>query len=501
MINAGAIVATGLVDGETSDDKLNRILEKFSIYTGRTLEVDADIYESEKTTGHRNRAIAHLLRNYDILQCDPENPLDAYFRQCSILVNARDLALMGATLANGGVNPITGIRAVDNNVVPNILSVMSTCGMYDYSGNWIHKVGMPAKSGVGGGIVAVLPGQLALAVFSPRLDDKGNSVRGIAVCEDMSSEFGLHMHRVTRTTTASIIRVGYPATRIRSKLERDIDTLATLDEYGDRIYIFELSGELMFVSTEIVVTRCIAEAEGRSFIIIDLTRVTSIDVSASILLSDMVRSLSDEGIQIMFTGIERHYHFGRSIERACSECSLTPISRYIDVDHALEYAEDCLLNNNRTSDNEVEEVPLQNQPLCRNITEKELALLMKLLVEESFGADEVICREDEPADKLYFLLSGRVNASVKLDHIRRHRLATTVAGAAFGETSLFQKGKRTADIIAESAVRTLSFSPDRLRQSDELLAKKLLNRLLSNLAKINTERLDRANEEIRILTQ
>lgn len=252
MINAGAIVAASLVEGGSGSSKLARILQKYALFTGCPLTVDAAVYQSEKDTGHRNRAIAHLLRNYQILDADPEDQLDVYFRQCSILVTARDLALMGATLANAGVNPVTGMRALDSRIVPRVLSVMATCGMYDYSGNWIYRVGMPAKSGVGGGVVAVLPGQLALAVFSPPLDEKGNSVRGIAVCESFSGNFGLHMLRVTRTTTTSVIRASYTCAKVRSKLNRDQGSDSILNVAGDRILILELTGELMFVSAEIV---------------------------------------------------------------------------------------------------------------------------------------------------------------------------------------------------------------------------------------------------------
>jgi len=183
MINAGAIATAAMVAGHDPHTKLERILTAFARYTGHLLTVDQDVFRSEKETGHRNRAIAHLLRGFGILDDPPEGILDVYFRQCSINVTCRDLAVMGACLANNGVNPITAVRALKTEYVPKVLSVMGTCGMYDYSGNWVYTVGMPAKSGVGGGIIAVLPGQLGLAVFSPRLDERGNSARGIKVCD------------------------------------------------------------------------------------------------------------------------------------------------------------------------------------------------------------------------------------------------------------------------------------------------------------------------------
>ena len=138
--------------------------------SGPTPEVDEAVYASERVTGDRNRAIAYMMRGFGMLDDDAESVLDLYFRQCAVRVTCNELALMGATLANAGVNPVTGVRALDAEYVPDVLSVMSTCGMYDYSGEWVYRVGLPAKSGVSGGVLAILPGQLAVAVFSPPLD-------------------------------------------------------------------------------------------------------------------------------------------------------------------------------------------------------------------------------------------------------------------------------------------------------------------------------------------
>ena len=180
MVNAGAIATADLLDG------LRR-------YTGRPLNVDMSVFMSERSTGHRNRAIAHLLLNFGMVGARLDETLDLYFQQCSALVNCHDLAVMGATLANSGVNPITGERAIDARYVKDVLSVMYSCGMYDFSGQWGYEVGLPAKSGVGGGIVAVVPGQLGIGVFSPPLDARGNSVRGIETCVELSRRLGLHI--------------------------------------------------------------------------------------------------------------------------------------------------------------------------------------------------------------------------------------------------------------------------------------------------------------------
>jgi glutaminase len=193
MVNAGAIATADLIEGRNPAERLNRLLAGFRRYAGRELQVDMAVFMSERSTGHRNRAIAHLLLNFDMVTPRLDETLDLYFQQCSVLVSCHDLAMMGATLANGGVHPLTGERAVEAGYVKDILSVMYSCGMYDFSGEWGYQVGLPAKSGVGGGIVAVVPGQLGIGVFSPLLDARGNSVRGIQTCIELSRRFGLHM--------------------------------------------------------------------------------------------------------------------------------------------------------------------------------------------------------------------------------------------------------------------------------------------------------------------
>ncbi|AFZ35709.1 L-glutaminase [Stanieria cyanosphaera PCC 7437] len=196
MVNAGAIATTDLIRGNSATERLKRVLEMFRCYTGRELDLNVPVFLSEKATGNRNRAIAYLMLNFGMISDRIEETLDLYFQQCSIMVNARDLGMMAATLANGGVNPVTQERALDERYVQDVISVMLTCGMYDYSGEWIYKVGMPAKSGVGGGITALVPGKLGIGTFSPPLDAKGNSVRGIKVCEDLARDFGLHLFNV-----------------------------------------------------------------------------------------------------------------------------------------------------------------------------------------------------------------------------------------------------------------------------------------------------------------
>ncbi|HNO78302.1 MAG TPA: glutaminase A [Phycisphaerae bacterium] len=193
MVNAGAIAVTGLIPGDNPTDRLNRLLATFGRYIGKEPNVDIDVFMSEKSTGDRNRSIAYLMRNFGTLTRDIDEVLDQYFQQCSISVTCRDLACMAATLAAGGVNPHTGERAISRTALRDVLTIMYTCGLYESSGTWVHGVGIPAKSGVGGGLFAVVPGKMGIAIFSPRLDKQGNSVRGVRVCTDLARLLNLHL--------------------------------------------------------------------------------------------------------------------------------------------------------------------------------------------------------------------------------------------------------------------------------------------------------------------
>lgn len=192
MVNAGAITVSSLLYQHYGNEALDILLNRFSLAAGRELEIDENVYASESRTGHRNRAIAHLLLNFGMVSEDIEPALDLYFKQCSILVNCRDLATMAATLCNLGTNPITQQEVFDISSVRDMLSIMLTCGMYDYSGQWAYKVGIPAKSGVAGGVIGVVNRQLGLSCYSPKLDERGNSCRGIEAFMDLTNELGLH---------------------------------------------------------------------------------------------------------------------------------------------------------------------------------------------------------------------------------------------------------------------------------------------------------------------
>lgn len=194
MVNAGALVTSHLVRGSNREEKMDRILASLRLYAGNyELEVDQATFRDEMRTADRNRATAYLMRSRGMLEGDVEEILALYLQQCSVQVTCRDLAVMAATLANGCVNPFTKERVLPRERVRDVLSVLYTCGMYDAAGQWAFDVGVPAKSGVSGGILAVIPGKGGIAVYSPGLDAYGNSIRGIRVCREVSANLGLHI--------------------------------------------------------------------------------------------------------------------------------------------------------------------------------------------------------------------------------------------------------------------------------------------------------------------
>lgn len=193
LVNAGAIATVSLISGPTADAKWNKILAFYGKAAGEKLSLLPDVYKSEAATNSGNKALAALLKKYDRIYADPNESVDVYTKQCSVGVNAKQLAVMGATLANFGVNPLTGEQVVKRENIAEVLSAMMMAGLYDGSGGWAWHVGLPAKSGVGGAIIAVVPGKGAIAVFAPPLDKAGNSVKAQLVIDYVADKLGINL--------------------------------------------------------------------------------------------------------------------------------------------------------------------------------------------------------------------------------------------------------------------------------------------------------------------
>lgn len=255
MINAGAITAHSLVvsPGASAEERTERILTTLSKLAGRQLHVDEEVFEAEMKDADRNMGLGYMLKAGGIISCNPAEAVKGYIRQCSINVNVRDLAMMAATLCNGGVHPVSGEHIIPQTSVRQVLSVMTTCGMYDAAGDWVSNVGIPAKSGVAGGIIGALPGQVGIAAFSPRLDSKGNSVRGVVICEQLSRDMGMHMmdaSQISRSTVRTSI-----ATIVAGEHEPHNPNCQK------QIVIFSLRGAVRFAGSERL-TRAVARELG-----------------------------------------------------------------------------------------------------------------------------------------------------------------------------------------------------------------------------------------------
>ncbi|WOP07407.1 glutaminase [Streptomyces cyaneofuscatus] len=282
MINAGAITVHSLVAeaGSGPAERVRRVLDGLSAFAGRRLEMDEKVCASEMEHAHRNLAIAHMLRSHDILTEDAGAVVDGYTRQCSVLVTARDLAMMAATLANRGVNPLSGEQVVPEGVVRQVLSVMFSCGMYDAAGDWTTQVGIPAKSGVAGGLIGALPGRIGIATFSPRLDSHGNSVRGVSLFERFSSDMGLHVMEVPSAGRA-VVRSSH-----------------VLGSGPDALRVLELQGGIGFAGAERVVREVLDTDPQETRVAIDLTRVHAIDDVARRMVLEIARRLTLDGRQV-----------------------------------------------------------------------------------------------------------------------------------------------------------------------------------------------------------
>jgi glutaminase len=499
MINAGAIATTSLVAGRSEADRLERVRGVLALYAGHPLSIDRAVYESERTTGHRNRAIGHMLRNFGIMTEDPGPALDLYFQQCSVSVDCRDLGVMAATLANGGINPVTGERALRSDLVPHVLSVMTTCGMYDYAGEWVYWVGMPAKSGVAGGVLAVLPGQLGIGVFSPPLDSRGNSVRGVAVCKALSPELSLHLMRVPRSSR-SVVRLQSTLERVSSKRLRGERERQLLDAAGDRVCVLELQGDLTFAAVETAVQRVVMASTTVESVIIDLHRVTAIEDCAARLLLDLHECCTAADISLLLVSVHQHSRFLRFLEEHSVTTGQPVALVFPDLDRAVEWCEDRLL---ATSGRELppgRSVTLRDHAICRNVSEADLARLERLLERRTFPAGAVIVRKGDEADAIYLLASGEVSVVIDLPSGQLKRLSTLSPGMAFGELAVVNRGPRQADVRADTPVECYVLPTDafdRLGATHPQIKMQVLENLLRNVSQM----LARANHELAALAE
>ena len=281
MINAGAIVTCALVHGADAHEKYERIHALMEAAAGRSLGFDDTVYEEEQGASDLNRALAHFMRSAGSLTDEVDPTMEVYLKQCSVLVSTRDLAVMGATLASGGVNPLTGDRVFSGTVARHVLTVMATCGMYDYSGEWLLTVGTPAKSGVSGGLITASPGQFGMGLFSPKLDARGNSVRAVAASQDLADRYELH----------ALTLPGGNLPVVRESEER-------WPEHGAGVV--SVQGDLVFASMRGVLNAIedVLESSDR-VLVLDLDRVTRVHQVGERILQDAIDRLEQHDHQVV----------------------------------------------------------------------------------------------------------------------------------------------------------------------------------------------------------
>ena len=486
MINAGAIAAASLVRGHSPQDQVARVLAVYSMYAGRPLDIDAEVFESERSTGHRNRAIGHMLRNFEIVD-DPEPALDLYFRQCSVAVDCRDLGLIAATLANGGVHPITGDCALEAQHVERVLSVMTTCGLYDAAGEWVFRVGMPAKSGVGGGIMVVLPGQLGIGVFSPRLDVHGNSVRGLQVCKDLSRDLDLHFLRSARPSR-SVFRAQYSIAEVNSKRRRPDADRQRIREAGRGIRVYELQGDLLFPAIEAVVSALVERGATLTTAVLDFKRVTAVGAPAVRLLFDLIAAMRERGQQLVLASCERQGRLLRLLEEqrlaAAADWRLVHLP---DLDSAIEWCENGLLAAAGGAKQAPVAAALADNHLCRELDAAAIAVLEPVLVLRRYLPGQLIVNQGEPAQALYMITRGEVKISLPSLAGAPRRLSTLSAGLSFGELAMINGGTRSADVNAVTEVECHmldALALERLGESHPQIAIALLKNMLRSAHEI-----------------
>nr|WP_216893082.1 glutaminase A [Nocardia alni] len=476
MINAGAITAASLIDGRDPADRLERTLRCYSRFAGRDLTMNEAVYASEASTGYRNRAIGYMLRSFGIIDSDPDEAVDRYFRQCSVDVTCRDLAVMAATLANNGMNPVSRERALSPALTEQVLSVMTTCGMYNAAGDWVSTVGLPAKSGVGGGILAVLPGQIGIAVYSPRLDAHGNSVRGVAACRELSKRLELHFLHVTRAAQAAI-RSEYTVAEAPSRLRRNTDEMAVLAEHGHRARVYELHGDLQFAGAERAV-RIIEEQAGElAALVIDLHRVGEVSAIAVRMLDELAAELTVTGCQVAI--VDPDAKLGHTVS------SLDPSDPrgrvFVDRDTSTEWCENIVLAEYRPSDVPVcTSLTVEDHPAFASLDPSECSRLAKEFEVCTIARGEVVAERGSARSGLYLILEGRVRIGFEAADGRNHRLVTLSAGMSFGEIPMLIGEPFANEVRAETGVRVAVLSParfDRLTEQAPHLKLALLQRL------------------------
>ena len=490
MINAGAIACTALISSVEKSKAFKKIQKIMSDFAGRNLSLDEKVFKSENETGDRNRAIAWLLKNNKIIKTNVEQSLVTYFKQCSLLVSAKDLAIMGATLACNGINPVTKKRVISVENALKTMSIMVSSGMYDYSGEWVYRVGFPAKSGVGGGIIAALPSQFGLGTFSPPLDRQGNSVRGIEVCKRISSYYNLHILEIEGNIKDSIV-ASYNLQNIRSSTERKEKNIKILEKFGVKAHVYELAGSINFMAVDYIVRR-LQELDKKEFIILSMRKVSQLSSGADKLLDAFIQTFNSLSTKIIFSDIEFNSQTWNKIFGSLGNMDNNKTRLFENNNEAIRWVEDFLIQKYSTDEKVNKNENLKEQFLFKGLSKSELDFLKERMIEKKFKKNVKIISKGDEANGIYFLQSGKVDIAINVEQ----SLTTLNAGTCFGEFSLIEpKSKRSANVTTLTEC-TCFYLPLKILDSIHLSRKEIIEILLKNLALLLIKRLKNCNSKI-----
>ncbi|CAN5552483.1 glutaminase A [soil metagenome] len=469
LINAGAIACASMVhqDGNAAGGA-ERIVSAYSSLAGRKLALDSEVLDIERHGGDRNLAMAHLLRSFGIIDGSAEDVADDYFAACSILVTTRDLSVMAAVLATGGVHPVSGERLLETQVVERVLSVMSTCGMYDDAGEWMVRVGLPAKSGVGGGIIVVVPGQVGIAVYSPRLDHHGNSVRGVLACDRLSTDLGLHLMRGAQVSHEAV-RVMYPITEAPSGVRRQPIAQESLVRFGHRALVIEVQGDLTFGAAESVVRELVTLPNDVEFVVLDIRRITDVTDFARAAMREVEEGFERAGRLIAV--VDDSGRFTRDAPGPDQP------ARFFDHRRpAIEWAEEQVLARHCDAPSHAPQVDAAQSLVLSGLDDASTHALTTRMEPRTFAKGDVVLRHNDVFAGIFVITRGVVETSVADAEGEPQRLTVLGPGMTFGEFGLIGDGRHAVTVTAVEALEVQVLTPqalDEVERSDPALALQL----------------------------
>lgn len=457
MINAGALAVVSLIKGSGGRSAIDRVVDTYSAAAGRELSISQQMFAAEMRHSDQNHALAYLLSSFGIIEGAPTAVLENYLRQCAVQVTCQDLAMMAATLANGGTNPRTEAQVLDVTAVEQVLSVMMTSGMYDDAGSWVTNVGMPAKSGVGGGTMAVLPGQGGIAVFSPPLDEHGSSVRGLAVCQRLSRDLEMHFVRSARSGR-SAVRSSYSIAKTPSAIRRSEQAAEVLAEHREHAVVVEISGDLLFAGTESVVRELTDLADSVEIVVLDVRAVDQVSAMAQQMLSVVAEQLAALDRQLVLIDPEGQ------VSDALGEAAVPTFDTRAN---AVAYAEEQLLGRYGGPLIAPRSIQVVDSPALAALPPHSAAALAELMESRAYEDGDVIRRVGQRFGGIFFIVSGTVHTVATDSDGNRVRLSTLSAGMTFGELTLGAEDRQQTTQKADGPVEVMILSPEAIETLEQ----------------------------------